>query len=125
MWLLLLLLEVGPTQAYQYQPVAKEEPSRPSSVSLGVPVLLGAGLDIASTEWALAHCSNCREGNTILGNKQSERLFVKGAGALAFYSLTRVASKDHPKTAKWMARGYLVFGALSAAWNVKQGLDKH
>jgi len=125
MWLLLLMLVGPPDPKFSYQPVAKEEEPKPSLVSLGVPVLLGAGLDIASTEWALAHCSNCREGNTILGNKQSERLFVKGAGALAFYSLTRVASKDHPKTAKWMARGYLGFGALSAAWNVKQGLDKH
>jgi hypothetical protein len=123
-WLLILLLEAGPTQAYQYQPVAKEEAPKPSPVSLGLPVLLGASLDIASTEWALQHCSSCREGNSVLGAKGSERLFVKGTGALAFYSLTLAASKDHPKTAKWLSRGYLALGMVSAGWNVKKGLDK-
>jgi hypothetical protein len=88
---------------------------------------IGGGLmvDLWSTEFALARCPSCREGNP-LGLTKSERIYLKGATAAAEIAVCHKLRRDgHPVWAKWTGRLILGLQAFAAADNVRLGIRAH
>lgn len=80
----------------------------------------GAFLDLWSTEYALARCPTCREGNP-LGLSRPARTALKGAfvvGAVA--GLHKVRRDGHPVWAKWLGRGLLAVQVGATVNNVRR-----
>lgn len=80
----------------------------------------GAFVDLWSTEYALARCEGCREGNP-LGLSRPARTLLKGAlvvGTVAYLHKTR--RDGHPDRAKWIGRAILAFQVGVAANNVRR-----
>ena len=78
----------------------------------------GAFLDLWSTEYALAHCSDCKEGNP-LGFSRPARTLLKGVSVVvAVAGLHKVRRDGHPVWAKWLGRGLLAAQVGAAVNNV-------
>jgi hypothetical protein len=84
---------------------------------------VGGGLmaDLWSTEFALARCPSCREGNP-LGVSKSARVYLKGAAAAGVIAICHRLRRDgHPAWAKWVGRGALGLQLFAAGSNVWRG----
>lgn len=84
---------------------------------------IGGGLmaDLWSTEFALARCPGCREGNP-LGVSKSARFYLKVAGAAGTIAACHKLRRDgHPTWAKWVGRAALGLQLFAAGSNVWQG----
>lgn len=83
---------------------------------------VGGGLtaDLWSTEYALARCPTCREGN-VLGVSKNARIWLKAGMAVGIIGINHKLRRDgHPVWAKWIGRGAMVLQFGAAAWNVKK-----
>lgn len=76
----------------------------------------GAFVDLWSTEYALARCGGCGEGNPLGLSPSARRLLKGGAVVGSVYGLHVLRKTGHPVWAKWVGRGLLA-AQLGAATN--------
>jgi hypothetical protein len=81
---------------------------------------LGAGIDLASTEWSLAQSPTVSEGNVLLRSR-GVRVSAKLAEAAALYWLDKKLSRRHPKWTRVGRWAYFATRVLVAAHNVRTG----
>jgi hypothetical protein len=80
----------------------------------------GAFVDLWSTEYALARCEGCREGNP-LGLSRPARTVLKGAVVVGSVAAMHKLRRDgHPGWAKWLGRGLLAIQVGAAVNNVRR-----
>jgi hypothetical protein len=83
---------------------------------------IGGGLvaDLWSTEYALARCPECKEGN-VLGVSKNARIWMKAGMATGLIAITHKLRRDgHPVWAKWLGRAAMVVQFAAAGWNVRK-----
>ena len=77
----------------------------------------GAALDVATTEWALASCATCYEGNAIMRNRGT-RIAAKAAVAVALDLGTKwMRRRGHPRAARVLSVAAGVTWGGAAAYN--------
>lgn len=117
--LLLAASLVGPPAPPTPQDVAAEHSRilRGTAVDTAV-LVVGAGFDLASTEWALSQCANCREGNP-LGQTVERRVALKVATTAAVVVVChRLRKGGHHRSAttlRWIAFGIQLAAATNNA----------
>lgn len=80
----------------------------------------GAFVDLWSTEYALARCGDCKEGNP-LGLSRPARTLLKGAVVIGSVAALHKMRKDgHPGWAKWTGRALLAVQLGAAVNNVRR-----
>lgn len=95
-----------------------QPPQKPTPLPTVVAIhSLAVGLDIASTEYALA--GSGREANPLLRDRGT-RLALKAAQITLLVSMDRLIEKRSRKAAKWWRIGVVVFHSAIAVWNVSQ-----
>jgi len=76
-----------------------------------------AGLDLASTRYALNHCPGCYEAHPVMRSSSGALAFKAGAtvaGAWGCYELRR---HGHPRAAKWLRWGIVIVWSGAAVNN--------
>jgi hypothetical protein len=83
-------------------------------------VTLGASLDLASTEYALATCARCSEGNPIVRDRGTFYAMKGLTTAGAVLGCRHLRHSGHLKAARILSYAVMIAQAALAAHNIRQ-----